>query len=172
MIDQYISGVNYGWSDSVRVHKTALICGQTVRVGAHSRIDAYTVITGKVDIGERCHIGHCVSIHGTHGVTIRNGSTLSPGVHVFTMTDDINSPLLASPQAIERGGKTGPVYIGSCVVVGANSIVLPGTDIMDEANIASNSLVRGTVPMRTVWGGNPAKKLKARHPVDRAKATG
>jgi acetyltransferase-like isoleucine patch superfamily enzyme len=164
---QYLSGLEWGWDESVMVHVSALICGAKVRVGAHTRIDAYTVITGTVDIGERCHIGHGAAIYGGGGVIIRNATSLSGGVKVYTATDDVDSPYLANPQLIENRAKSGPVYIGSYSVVGANSVVLPGSEIMDEVQIASNSTVKGVVPIRQVWGGNPARFLKDRAKIKR-----
>jgi len=44
--------------------------------------------------------------------------------------------------------------------IGANSTILPGVEIGEDALVGAGSVVRHTVPPRTVWAGNPAVQLK------------
>ena len=44
--------------------------------------------------------------------------------------------------------------------IGANSTILPGIEIGEDALVGAGSVVRHTVPARTVWAGNPAVQLK------------
>jgi acetyltransferase-like isoleucine patch superfamily enzyme len=44
--------------------------------------------------------------------------------------------------------------------IGANSTILPGIEIGEDALVGAGSVVRHTVPPRTVWAGNPAVQLK------------
>ena len=53
------------------------------------------------------------------------------------------------------------IDIGSNVWVGANCVILPGSTIGDNSIIAAGSVVRGTVPPGELWGGVPARKIKA-----------
>ena len=53
------------------------------------------------------------------------------------------------------------VTVGKNVWVGANCVLLPGTTIGDDAVIAAGSVVRGAIPARELWGGVPARKIRA-----------
>ncbi|RMI32920.1 Pls/PosA family non-ribosomal peptide synthetase [Nocardia stercoris] len=58
----------------------------------------------------------------------------------------------------------GPIEIGPGAVVGARSILLPGTKIGRNAEIAPGSAVAGKVKAEQEWAGSPAVKVgKARH---------
>lgn len=169
--EQYVSGVNFGLDASVKVHRTAILVGNGIRVGRLSRIDAYTVITGKVTLGERCHIGHGAGIFGTNGVVIGKVCSLSPGAKIFTDTDDIHGDLLANPQAVKRGGKSGAVCVGDFSVIGANAVVLPNSIIGDEVQVGANAVVRLSIPDNNVWVGNPAHFLCMRKHLNRGAMT-
>jgi UDP-3-O-[3-hydroxymyristoyl] glucosamine N-acyltransferase len=166
--EEYLSGTNWGWADSVKVHHTAIIWGH-VYVGEFSRIDAFAVITGEVDLGRRVHIGHGAGIYGMGGVCMGDCSTLSPGSRIFTGTDDVGCPLLASPTLKERDGKFGEVHVGAFSVIGSNSVVLPNAQIGEEVQIAALSMVKGRIPDNQVWGGTPAKFIMDRVKLDREK---
>lgn len=168
----YLSGVNWGWPDTVKVHRLANIVGDRIKVGEHSRIDAFTTITGNVTIGARVHISTGACIFGTDGVTIGDGCSLSPGAKIFTATDDIRSDLLSGPQLAERYAKRKSVKIGAFSVIGANSVVLPGAEIGDEVQIGSLAVVRSIIADGEVWIGAPAHFLCKRVKVDRAKMMG
>ena len=55
--------------------------------------------------------------------------------------------------------KIGPIIIGNNVFVGANSLLLPGTDIGDNSIIAAGAVVNCKIPPGEVWGGVPAKYI-------------
>lgn len=54
------------------------------------------------------------------------------------------------------------VIIGRDVWLGAGVVILAWTRIGDGAVIGANSLVRGTVPAGTVYGGSPARQISQR----------
>ncbi|WP_405179267.1 Pls/PosA family non-ribosomal peptide synthetase [Nocardia sp. NBC_01377] len=58
----------------------------------------------------------------------------------------------------------GPISVGPGAVVGSRSILLPGTKIGKNAEIAPGSAVSGKVKADQEWGGSPAVKVgKAQH---------
>jgi serine acetyltransferase len=63
-------------------------------------------------------------------------------------------------EGIKLGHKK--ITIGKNVTVGANSVILPGTTIDDNAIIGAMSLVAKNSHIRTgeVWAGVPARKIK------------
>lgn len=54
----------------------------------------------------------------------------------------------------------GRVTIGRNVYIGANSTILPGVKINDNAVVGAGTVVIGDIPKSEVWAGNPAKKIK------------
>ncbi|WP_435591293.1 Pls/PosA family non-ribosomal peptide synthetase [Nocardia sp. bgisy118] len=58
----------------------------------------------------------------------------------------------------------GPIVIGQGAVIGARSILLPGTKIGKNAEVAPGSAVSGKVKAEQEWAGSPAVKVgRARH---------
>lgn len=130
-----------------------------LETGRNCRIDAFATITGRVTIGRDCHIGTGVSIHGGDGVEIGDETSISPGARIFTATFDRDTGHRANPQLGERMvAKRAPVKIGSRCIVGANSVVLPGSVLDDDVLIGALSLVTGHLSAG-LYAGSPLRKL-------------
>jgi acetyltransferase-like isoleucine patch superfamily enzyme len=74
-----------------------------------------------------------------------------------------NNSLVAA-SAIAKGNiMLAPVSIGNRVTVGVNSVVLPGSELGDDALVVGGSIVLpGTkIPPGETWRGNPARKWVA-----------
>ncbi|MGU5075194.1 type B chloramphenicol O-acetyltransferase, partial [Escherichia coli] len=56
--------------------------------------------------------------------------------------------------------RLGDVVIGSNVMIGANSTILPGVTIGDGAVVCAASLVHRDVPPGAFVGGNPAQIIR------------
>ena len=56
----------------------------------------------------------------------------------------------------------GDVLIGNDVWIGTNASIMSGVSIGDGAVIAANAHVVGDIPAYTIFGGNPARKIRAR----------
>lgn len=56
----------------------------------------------------------------------------------------------------------GDTVIGNDVWIGYDSLIMPGVTIGDGAVISSRSVVVKDVPPYSVYGGNPAQKIKSR----------
>lgn len=66
-----------------------------------------------------------------------------------------------TPQAGELPYK-GDTVIGNDVWIGCEATIMPGVQIGDGAVIAAKSVVVGDVPPYALFGGNPAKCIRAR----------
>lgn len=69
-----------------------------------------------------------------------------------------NSVILAH-EFLVKDWSTGPVVIGANVLIGANSTVLPGVTIGDDACISAMTLVNKDVMPHTFAGGVPVRVL-------------
>ncbi len=153
-------------------------------IGDNSVIRSHTVIyagnkigknfqTGnKANIRELNEIGNNVSI-GTlsvveHHVKIGNGVRIHTQVFIpeFTTLEDeswlgpnvviTNAKYPKSPDAKKE--LKGP-YIKKRAIIGANSTLLPGITIGEQAIIGAGSVVTKDVPDKHVVAGNPAKLI-------------
>lgn len=67
-----------------------------------------------------------------------------------------------TPPHMEQLPHKGDTIIGNDVWIGRESVIMPGVKVGDGAIIAACSVVTKDIPPYTVYGGNPAKKIKNR----------
>lgn len=67
-----------------------------------------------------------------------------------------------TPPHMDQIPRKGDTIIGNDVWIGRESVIMPGVTIGDGAIIAAYSIVTKDIPAYTVYGGNPAKKIKDR----------
>lgn len=60
-------------------------------------------------------------------------------------------------------------YIGNNVIVGINSIILPGVKIGNHVVVGAGSVVTKDVPDHTIVAGNPARIIREGIRVERCK---
>lgn len=116
----------------------ALVRGD-VEFGAHTTVNPYAMISGKVRCGDGVRIASHVSIVGFN--------------HGF---DDPSMPI--HMQKHESLGIT----IGDDVWIGANAVVLDGVTVGRGAVIAAGAVVSKDVPAMAIVGGVPAKVVRYR----------
>lgn len=128
-----------------------------------SEFNDFNIIRGKefIKFGEDVWIGYFCFIDGSGGLEIGDNVSISSGVHIYThdssrfrLTNCIKDPINGSH--IDRD-KT---KIGSHVQIGANSIVLKGVTIGDNAIIGALSMVNKDIPSNCIAVGNPCKVIR------------
>ena len=106
----------------------------------------------RVRTGGVCQIGRNTSLNCNNIITCRekviigNDVYLSPNVQIYDHDHDFRT------EGGVKAGKyrTESIEIGSNVWIGANSVILKGSRIGDNAVIAAGSIVKGEVPSGTV----------------------
>jgi galactoside O-acetyltransferase len=152
----------------VRIDESAIFYGaDRITVGSHVRIDAYAVISageGGIEIGDHVHIATFVAISGAATIVLRDFSGLSGRVSIYSSNDDYHGEGLTGPTVPMkfRKVKTAPVTIGRHVVVGANSVILPGVTIGDGSAVGALSLVKHDIPAFAVAAGIPVRVFRER----------
>ncbi|MDY0274473.1 MAG: acyltransferase [Desulfomicrobium sp.] len=153
-------GKNIKISDKASIYD----CDQ-IEIGDNSRIDDFCVISGRVVIGRFCHVTPmCLIAGGRLGVFFDDFVTLSYGVKIFSQSDDYTGATLTN-SLIPKKFKNeffSKVVLNKHVIVGANSLILPGVEIGEGCAIgAATTILKDTKP----WGvyiGCPAKRIKDR----------
>lgn len=85
--------------------------------------------------------------------------------HLITVGPDAvvgyNTTILCHEYMADRY-RVGPVVIGARATIGANCTLLPGVVVGEGATVSAMSLVNRDVPPGELWGGVPARPLRAK----------
>ena len=115
------------------------------KIGKNCKIDAFVYIEEDVVIGDGCKIRPLVFI--PTGVTIEDNVFVGPNV---SFTND-------KYPKVEGEWKLLRTRIKKGASIGANSVILPGVTIGEDALVGAGSVVTSDVPSRAVVAGNPAR---------------
>ena len=115
-----------------------VIIGKTVRIrqpelveiGDNCIIDDFTLISGRVHLGDYVHIGSSCSLQaGMAGISIESFTGIGAGVRIFAVSSDFIRCSFDSacyPRDLIYGAIEKQVSISEHSLIGANSVVLPG----------------------------------------------
>jgi acetyltransferase-like isoleucine patch superfamily enzyme len=117
------------------------VIGSQVSIGTNSMLEPDNTIGNRVRIHSGCFM---------ESVTIGEDCFIGPCV-VFT--DDPHPPCPRYKDCI--GGAT----VKKAAKIGANSTILPGISIGENALVGAGSVVTKNIPKNCVFLGNPAKKI-------------
>jgi len=152
----------------VHVHSTCLMVGlENLSIGNHVRIDAFCSLIpgeGYVKIGNHVHVAAYAFLSGGEGIEVSDFVGISRGVGIYTRNDDYTGHALTGPTVPLEYLKLhkGPVSLGRHVVIGAGSIVLPGTNIAEGSTVGALSLVRSSLEAWGIYAGVPVRRLRDR----------
>jgi len=153
---------------NVIIGKTVRIrCPGLVSIGDNCIIDDFTYISTQLVLDGSVHISAgCKIIGGRESlVTMRPYSTLAPNVVLSAGSDDyiggIATPLV--PRHLKGNVEIGTIEIGRHSIVGSNSVVLPNVVFGEGAAVGALSLVKKNLEPWTLFGGVPARAIKARN---------
>jgi galactoside O-acetyltransferase len=154
---------------NVRVARNCTIVGpENIELGDNVRIDSYASLiaagSGNVQIGSYVHIGAYCLLAAGDGVMMEDYSGLSPGVRLFSRTDDYSGKYLTNPTIpVEYTGVTrGQIVLRRHVIVGSGSVVLPRVVIGEGAAVGAQSLVTKSLEGWGVYFGSPVRRLRER----------
>lgn len=121
------------------------------KIGKNCKIDAYVYIEEDVVIGDDSKIRPFVFI--PTGITIGDEVFIGPNV---SFTND------KYPKA-QGDWKLLKTRIEKGVSIGANSVILPGVTIGEDALIGAGTVVTKNVPSKAIMAGNPARIIGYRN---------
>lgn len=92
-------------------------------------------------------------------LTIGSRVAISPNVTIICASAPNNS-LIQNLASVEKLICKKPVSIGDDVWIGANAVIMPGVSIGEKSIIGAGSIVTRDVQSKSIYAGNPAKKLR------------
>ena len=140
---------------------------QSTNIGNGTTIWQFCVILPKASIGDNCNIKCHVFIE--NDVTIGNRVTIKSGVQIWdgiTIEDDVFiGPNVTFTNDLKPRSKKYPEVFLKTIIragasIGANSTILPGIEIGENAMVGAGSVVLKNIDPNTLWVGNPARKIK------------
>jgi carbonic anhydrase/acetyltransferase-like protein (isoleucine patch superfamily) len=127
-------------------------------------------IIGDVELGNDCSVWFNAVLRGdVNSIRIGNNVNIQDGAVLHTLYQksviEIGDNVTIAHNAVIHGAK-----IASNVLVGIGAIVLDHAEIGENSIIAAGAVVLSNTKVlpNTVWGGNPAKKLKDIEPAQSA----
>jgi len=115
---------------------------------------------GQLSLGDNAVIATGVNLRAAGGV-IRIGANSGIGQHSVVVAANHKVVLGEAPFSGPWDESRTGVEVGRNVWVGANCVLLPGARIGDNCVIAAGSVVNAEIPPGEIWGGTPARRLKA-----------
>jgi len=124
---------------------------RNISIGSRTWIDSYVCISaylGQVKIGNNCHIGPHVVMGSRKPIIIGDRVGIGAGSKIYSNSEKIQAnKFLAGPMIPEdlKGYYSETVIIEDDVLIGANSIILPGVTLGRGAVIGANSVISESV---------------------------
>lgn len=140
---------------------------EAIEIGDDTMIDDFVFIMGgkRTVFGSFVHIASFSSITGGGEFIIEDFSGFSAGVRAFTGDDDYSkgenlcNPTIDPPF---RKPFRSFIHIKKHVIIGANTVILPGVVIGEGVAVGANSLIKKDCEPWTVYAGTPARIIKSR----------
>lgn len=127
-------------------------------VGANIRVKFNADVSPRITIGDNSELGKgCVINANTF---IGDDVLMGPDIKIYTRNHRFDDP--ATPIRLQ-GEVESSVRIGNDVWIGANALIMPGTQIGDHAIVAAGAVVTRDVPEWAIVGGNPARVIRLRN---------
>ncbi len=144
---------------SALIRPTTRIVGEeNISYGRAVMIDDFVLIVARAPIvfGDHVHVACFASITGGARVEVGGFSAISQGVRLLTATDDFTGWGFGNSTVPEefRNVQRAPITIGRFVIIGANSVVLPGVTIGEGATVGACSVVTRDLDPWGVYIGN------------------
>lgn len=138
---------------------------EKIEIGNNVRIDDFCVLSGKIILKNYIHISLGVSlIAGDAGIEIGNHCCVSVKCSIFAITDNFNGDFLVGPleKLDKRNVIEQKIILEDYVVVGCNTVLLPGAYLSIGVAVGALSLVKSRLEPFSIYGGCPCRFIRKR----------
>lgn len=158
-------GFKHAGKDIRISNKASIYNPELIEIGDYSRIDDFCVVSGRVIIGRNVHLAVFNNVAGGDlGVHLDDFAGLAYGCHVFSQSDDYSGRSMTNPTIpdVYKSEIKAAVYLRRHVIIGANTIILPGVTVEEGTSVGAMSMVTKSTEPWSIYFGIPAKKIKSR----------
>lgn len=153
--------------EDVVIWEHAKIVGAAqISIGDSVIVDDFAFVMGGENtvVGSFVHIASHATLVGGGELVLDDFVGVSGGVRIYTGNDDYLGGHLAGPAVPQefRGATRSYVRLGKHVLIGANSVILPGVTIGEGAIVGALSLVKRNIEPWTINVGNPCNTVGPR----------
>lgn len=160
-----LAQLNIKVGTNVKISKKCSIYSDDIELGSNVRIDDFCILSGKIRIGDYVHIAAYSALYGgAEGIYLDDFASISSRVTIYSVCDDYSGETLTNPIVPDeyKNVDSRPVKICKHVIIGSNSVVLPGVILHEGSAFGSFSLVKMDSEAWSINAGIPANKIKAR----------
>jgi acetyltransferase-like isoleucine patch superfamily enzyme len=138
------------------ISELAMVSPDSFTIGARSYVAAHAYLTGTLVAGDDCTINVFTVVRGR--VTLGDGVRIGAHTSIlgFNHSLEPDRPVFRQP-IVERG-----IVVGDDVWIGSNVVILDGVTVGSHAVIAAGAVVTHDVAEWAIVGGNPARFLRDR----------
>ena len=147
---------NVKLGSNVKIYHPELVNIYGCEIGDNTKIGAFVEIRKQVRIGSNCKIQAFAFI--PEGVTIEDNVFIGP--HVCFINDRYPRATVGGRLQEELDWNLEEIVVKKGASVGANSTILCGVTIGENAMIAAGSVVTEDVQANTLVAGNPARVIR------------
>lgn len=137
---------------------------QTIEIGSNVRIDDFCILSGKIYIGDWCHVSAYCALYGSMGIVMEGFCGISPRSTILSATDDYSGDWLIGPHYPKELTNVtgGTVVLGRFSQIGTNNVVFPKTTVGTGAVTGAMTLVNKNLNPWTQNFGIPVREIKPR----------
>ena len=128
---------------------------KNISIGDNVRIDDFSIINafeGYISIKDNTHICSFCYLLGASGIEIGKDCNISQGVKFYSKSDDYKT--------IKKKQIYNKIKISRNVIIGSNSVLLPGTVIENNSRIGALTVVGKKIKKNSLFFRNSTKKIK------------
>jgi galactoside O-acetyltransferase len=147
--------------------KCSIYNPKNISIDDNTRIDDFCILSAGelgIEIGKYVHIACYSSLIGNGKIIMKDYSGISSRVSVYSSSDNYDGEWMTNPCLPKKFTNTihKDVIIGKHVVIGSNSVVLPGVNLCDGCSVGAMTLVNKSIDEPYVCAGIPIKTIKER----------
>ena len=139
---------------------------QDIEIGSNCRIDDFCILTGKIRIGDNCHIAANSIVSGGRqaSVFIDDNVTIAYSCIIISRSNDYLGTHSPGINAIEKNELEleSSTFIEEHSLLGMRSSVLPGVRLRRGTATGAHSLVTKSTLEWSLYMGVPARRIKDR----------
>lgn len=154
----------YG-SDVLISRKSSIYSAEQIELGDHVRIDDFTILSGRIQLGDYIHISAYTGLFaGEAGIEIGDFATISSRVMIYAVNDDYSGETMTNPMIPDqyRGVVEKKVVIEKHVIIGSGGLVLPGVRIGEGAALGAMSMAKNNLAEWKMYAGIPCQCIRDR----------